>query len=190
MAAAIRNGSERSCSISTTASSSGANSSASQIGLDEWIKLHTSTLTGSIDEDGCYADAGFETLKRRQSHGAHVMDVAGGAHSDLVACRSLAGPSRSAELAAGHGRRLQSRRRFRAILGRLRPRCDRRVAQGLCCRRHPVHPVICRPEKDKERGHQRQLRANDRTARWYGRAGGRADGVGHGVRRQPRKTQA
>ena len=29
-----------------------------KIGLDEWIDLH-STAAGSIDEDGCYADAGF-----------------------------------------------------------------------------------------------------------------------------------
>jgi hypothetical protein len=28
-----------------------------QLGLDEWIKFHSTT--GSIDEDGCYADAGF-----------------------------------------------------------------------------------------------------------------------------------
>jgi hypothetical protein len=48
-----------------------------QIGLDEWSGLH-STPTGSIDEDSCYADAGFSTLKFRDSHGAHVMDVFAG----------------------------------------------------------------------------------------------------------------
>jgi len=51
-----------------------------QVGLDEWIGLHL-TPTGSIDEDGCYADAadaGFTSLARRQSHGAHVMDVFAG----------------------------------------------------------------------------------------------------------------
>ena len=34
--------------------------------------------TGGIDEDGCYADAGFTSLKRRRVHGAHVMDVFAG----------------------------------------------------------------------------------------------------------------
>ncbi|WP_114944945.1 hypothetical protein [Microvirga calopogonii] len=48
-----------------------------RIGLDEWIQLHT-TPTGSIDEDGCYADARFKNLSRRRSHGAHVMDVLAG----------------------------------------------------------------------------------------------------------------
>jgi hypothetical protein len=48
-----------------------------QIGLDEWIRLH-STPAGSIDEDGCYADAGFTSLAFRESHGAHVMDVFAG----------------------------------------------------------------------------------------------------------------
>ncbi|KWV61010.1 hypothetical protein AS156_26785 [Bradyrhizobium macuxiense] len=50
---------------------------ARQIGLDEWIQLH-STPSGSVDEDGCYADAGFTSLKGRSSHGAHVMDVLAG----------------------------------------------------------------------------------------------------------------
>ncbi|MXQ14640.1 hypothetical protein [Microvirga makkahensis] len=48
-----------------------------RIGLDEWIQLHA-TPTGGIDEDGCYADAGFSSLSRRLSHGAHVMDVLAG----------------------------------------------------------------------------------------------------------------
>jgi hypothetical protein len=48
-----------------------------QMGLDEWAQLH-STPAGSIDEDGCYAHAKFTTLARRQSHGAHVMDVLAG----------------------------------------------------------------------------------------------------------------
>lgn len=46
---------------------------ANQIGINEWINMHSSS--GVVDEDGCYADAGFETLARRESHGAHVMDV-------------------------------------------------------------------------------------------------------------------
>lgn len=49
-------------------------SSAGQIGLDEWIKLHV-TKSGVIDEDNCYADAGFTRLASAQSHGAHVMDL-------------------------------------------------------------------------------------------------------------------
>jgi hypothetical protein len=60
-----------------------------QIGLNEWIELHK-TPSDSIDEDGCYADAGgidqhgrypdvgFRTLRFRESHGAHVTDVLAG----------------------------------------------------------------------------------------------------------------
>ena len=59
-----------------------------QVGLDEWIALH-STPTGAIDEDGCYADAQFKTLSRRDSHGAHVMDVLGG----RIPISSRIGPS-------------------------------------------------------------------------------------------------
>jgi len=51
--------------------------SPGQIGLNEWINMH-STPSHVIDEDGCYADAGFATLARRESHGAHVMDVFAG----------------------------------------------------------------------------------------------------------------
>ena len=46
------------------------------IGLDDWIALHS--IAGTIDEDGCYADGRFKSLSRRQSHGAHVMDVLAG----------------------------------------------------------------------------------------------------------------
>jgi hypothetical protein len=59
-----------------------------QVGLDEWIGLH-STSTGSIDEDGCYRDAGFTSLSRRQSHGAHIMDIIAG----RVPTSSRVGPS-------------------------------------------------------------------------------------------------
>ncbi len=59
-----------------------------QIGLDEWIGMH-STPTRSIDEGGCYADAGFTSLSRRQSHGAHVMDVFAG----RIPISSRVGPS-------------------------------------------------------------------------------------------------
>jgi hypothetical protein len=48
-----------------------------QMGLDEWIGRHL-TPTGSVDEDGCYADAGFTNLALRKLHGAHVMDVFAG----------------------------------------------------------------------------------------------------------------
>jgi hypothetical protein len=48
-----------------------------QIGIDEWMGLHSTPPKG-IDEDNCYADAGFTSLKFRQSHGAHVMDVLAG----------------------------------------------------------------------------------------------------------------
>jgi hypothetical protein len=47
------------------------------VGLNDWIGLHTTN--GNIDEDGCYAEGGFYTLKHRASHGAHVMDVLAGA---------------------------------------------------------------------------------------------------------------
>jgi hypothetical protein len=52
-------------------------SGSSQLGLNDWIRLHL-TEDGGIDEDGCYAEAGFKTLKRRASHGAHIMDVLAG----------------------------------------------------------------------------------------------------------------
>jgi len=48
-----------------------------KIGLDDWIGLHSTPAHG-IDEDSCYADAGFDRLAFQQSHGAHVMDVLAG----------------------------------------------------------------------------------------------------------------
>ena len=51
--------------------------SVKQISLDGWIEQYR-TPSGSIDEDGCYADAGFPTLRFRESHGAHVTDVLAG----------------------------------------------------------------------------------------------------------------
>ncbi len=68
-----------------------------EIGLDEWIDRHLMP-TGSIDEDGCYADAKFENLASQQSHGAHVMDVLAG----RVPTSSRIGPSRPGP---GHDRR-------------------------------------------------------------------------------------
>jgi hypothetical protein len=59
-----------------------------KIGLDEWMGLHV-TPAGSVDEDRCYADAGFTSLKFRESHGAHVMDVFAGS----VPTSSRIGPS-------------------------------------------------------------------------------------------------
>lgn len=50
---------------------------ALQIGLDDWMKRHSSN-DGIIDEDGCYADACFKSLRLRETHGAHVMDVLAG----------------------------------------------------------------------------------------------------------------
>jgi hypothetical protein len=55
----------------------GRDSTSTEIGLDHWIALHQ-TSVGSIDEDGCYADAGFTRLASQRSHGAHVMDVLAG----------------------------------------------------------------------------------------------------------------
>lgn len=60
-----------------------------EIGLDEWIDRHLMP-TGSIDEDGCYADAQFTNLASQQAHGAHVMDVLAG----RVPTSSRIGPSR------------------------------------------------------------------------------------------------
>jgi hypothetical protein len=48
-----------------------------QMGIDEWISRHL-TPAGSIDEEHCYADAFFDSLAFRESHGAHVMDVLAG----------------------------------------------------------------------------------------------------------------
>jgi hypothetical protein len=50
---------------------------ANVIGIDEWITMHQ-TLTGGVDEESCYREAGFESLLPRYSHGAHVMDVFAG----------------------------------------------------------------------------------------------------------------
>ncbi len=47
-----------------------------KIGLNDWIQLHSNA--GVIDEDSCYADAEFKSLKYRASHGAHVSDVFAG----------------------------------------------------------------------------------------------------------------
>jgi hypothetical protein len=47
---------------------------AGEIPINDWINMHSSP-SGVVDEDGCYANAGFKTLARRESHGAHVMDV-------------------------------------------------------------------------------------------------------------------
>jgi hypothetical protein len=59
-----------------------------EIGLNEWIQMHSAS-TGSIDEDGCYAEAEFSRLASRQSHGGHVMDVLAG----RVPTSSRVGPS-------------------------------------------------------------------------------------------------
>ena len=53
------------------------NTSPRQMGLNEWIELHT-TPQGIVDEDNCYADAGFPCLAYHASHGAHVMDLFAG----------------------------------------------------------------------------------------------------------------
>ncbi|WP_194470335.1 hypothetical protein [Bradyrhizobium sp. CCBAU 51753] len=47
------------------------------VGLSDWMASHR-TGAGSVDEDSCYADAEFTTLRRQVSHGAHVMDVLAG----------------------------------------------------------------------------------------------------------------
>lgn len=62
-------------------------SSPAALDLDEWIALHAGS--GSIDEDGCYADADFRRLLPRQSHGAHVMDILAG----IVPIASRVGPT-------------------------------------------------------------------------------------------------
>lgn len=59
-----------------------------RIGLNEWIDLH-STPQGIVDEDGCYADAGFPCLAYRASHGAHIMDLFAG----RIPLSSRIGPS-------------------------------------------------------------------------------------------------
>jgi hypothetical protein len=49
----------------------------SQIGLDDWMQRHL-TPSGTIDEDHCYADADFISLRFRESHGAPVTDIVAG----------------------------------------------------------------------------------------------------------------
>jgi len=63
-----------------------------RIGLDDWMQTHM-TPAGSIDEDGCYEEAGFGTLARRASHGAHVMDVFAG----RFATAARIGPARQGQ---------------------------------------------------------------------------------------------
>jgi hypothetical protein len=48
-----------------------------EIGIDEWIGMHL-TPAGSVDEDYCYDHAGFQSLRRRETHGSHVTDVLAG----------------------------------------------------------------------------------------------------------------
>lgn len=48
-----------------------------KIGIDDWIGLHQ-TPGGGVDEDACYARAGFKSLSQRAAHGTHVMDVFAG----------------------------------------------------------------------------------------------------------------
>lgn len=62
-------------------------SSPADLDLDAWIALHAGS--GSIDEDGCYADADFRRLSSRLSHGAHVMDILAG----IVPTASRVGPT-------------------------------------------------------------------------------------------------
>jgi hypothetical protein len=47
-------------------------------GLDEWIAKYRIGATSSIDEERCYAAAHYTSMRRRVSHGAHVMDVLAG----------------------------------------------------------------------------------------------------------------
>ena len=49
----------------------------SQVGIDDWIKTFKMP-DGAVNEEACYREASFETLKRRISHGAHVMDLMAG----------------------------------------------------------------------------------------------------------------
>ena len=46
------------------------------LSLDRWIARHSTA--NFIDEDRCYSEAKFRTLKFRASHGAHVMDILAG----------------------------------------------------------------------------------------------------------------
>ena len=117
--------------------------------------------TGSIDEDGCYADAGFTNLALRKLHGAHVMDVLAGRirprHASVRCARP--GPPRSAELQPGTDPAATSTLGVRAI----RPEHCIRDATGVWLKTFvrdadPVHPVICRPDNYQERHDQPQLR--------------------------------
>ena len=47
------------------------------IGIDDWIAAHRAA-DGRVDEEACYGNAGFASLKRRVSHGAHVTDTLAG----------------------------------------------------------------------------------------------------------------
>ncbi|MBS0342083.1 MAG: hypothetical protein JSS56_16300, partial [Proteobacteria bacterium] len=47
------------------------------LGIDDWIAAHA-TPAGNVDEEGCYAQAGFNSLWAGRSHGAHVLDLFAG----------------------------------------------------------------------------------------------------------------
>ena len=54
----------------------GSSDPLTEVGLDGWIGMHSAA--GNVDEDGCYAQGRFDSLKRRATHGTHVMDVLAG----------------------------------------------------------------------------------------------------------------
>ncbi|MDM0118474.1 hypothetical protein [Variovorax arabinosiphilus] len=48
-----------------------------EIGIDAWIRRFADA-DETIDEAGCYAQSGFTSLRRRATHGSHVLDLLAG----------------------------------------------------------------------------------------------------------------
>ena len=126
------------------------------IGLNDWIGLH-STTAGSVDEDGCYAEAEFNSLLSQYSHGAHVHRrlCLGAGLDEIVGLRKHALAERIL-VAFDDGDALVGEifQRFLFHLETVRPGIDRRLPGGV---EEPlpqlrVHPVErCFAEIGRER---------------------------------------
>ena len=133
--------------------------------------------TGGIDEDGCYADAGFTSLKHRRSHGAHVMDVFAG----RIPTSSRIGPCLRADRRDPPSWKPGTDPASSADVVFVQfPENSIRDATGVWLLDYVVQGIqyilsFAEPHVTEQRGHQPQLRTDDRTARWHGGAGGGTD---------------
>ena len=150
-----------------------------QMGLNEWIELHV-TPQGSVDEDGCYADAGFPGLAHHASHGAHIMDLFAG----RIPTSSRIGPFRGDRRdppSWSVGADSASDDSTDVVFVQFPTQCLR-DATGVWLKSY-VHDAILYIlshagfDEARSRGDKPQLRAYDRTAQWFGRTGNVPDDV-------------